>query len=200
MYIAFASEKGGVGKTVVALHVAYALAQKKKTALIDADSIKASTNWNARSGGELGVPIFNEKQAVRIGGQYEHLIFDCPGRASDEELKDLALACDWLICPVPLDALNLDAALSLGETFGRLGIKNYRFLLNRATTKAATEARDLLTQASYPVLATAIRDSAAFRHAAALGVTVDRVPAHLSATAGDAWGDIQNLTKELMKL
>lgn len=200
MYIAFSSEKGGVGKTVIALHVAYCLAQRSKAALIDADSIKASTNWNERSGGQLGIPIFNEKQAVRVGAQYEHLVFDCPGRASDDELKDLALACDWLICPVPLDALNLDAALSLGETFKRLGITNYRFVLNRATTRAAQDARELLLSAGLPVLKATIRDSAAFRHAAALGATVDRVPSHLSETGGAAWGDIVELVKELKKL
>lgn len=204
MYIAFAGTKGGSGKSVLSLHVAYWLSRKSKTALIDADIIKSATHWSERGGGALGVPIFSEKQAPRIAAQFEHLVFDCPGRASREELKDLAQACDWLICPAFVDAMNIDAALSLGAMLAELKIENYRIVLNRAPQtnppRAAIEARELLEQAGIPMLKTIVRDSAAFKHAGFAGLTVDRLPAHVAASSGAAWDDITNLAKEISRL
>lgn len=207
MYLAFSGTKGGSGKTVLSLHVAYYLSRKSKTALIDSDSLKGATHWSERSQGALGLPIYTEKQAPRISAQFEHLVFDCPGRASREELKDLAQACDWLICPAPVDGLNIDAALSLGEMLAELKITNYRIALNRApqtatgsTPRAAIEARELLESAGYPVLKTVVRDSAAFKHAGFYGLSVDRLPAHVAASSASAWEDIGNLAKEIIKL
>lgn len=204
MYIAFAGQKGGSGKTVLSIHVAYYLSRKTKTALIDSDSIKGATHWSERGEGTLDVPIYTEKQAPRISAQFEHLVFDCPGRASREELKDLAQACDWLICPAPVDGINIDAAISLGELFKELKITNYRIVLNRApqtiTPRAANEAKEVLTAAGIPVLKTVVKDSAAFKHAGFYGLTVDRLPAHVASSSGAAWEDITNLAKEISKL
>ena len=204
MYIAFAGIKGGAGKTVLALHVAYYLSHKAKTALIDSDSLKGATHWAERSDGVLDLPIYTEKQAPRISSQFEHLIFDCPGRASREELKDLAQACDWLICPAPVDALNIDAAISLGAVMQELKISNYHIVLNRApqtpTPRAANEARDVLSAANIPVLKTVVHDAAAFKHAGLAGLTVDKLPAHIAVSSASAWEDITNLAKEIIKL
>ena len=204
MFIAFAGQKGGAGKSILSLHVAAYLARNAKTALIDADALRTVTHWSARGGDALGVPIFGDKQAVRIAAQFEHIVFDCAGRADRDELRDLSQACDRLLCPVPVDALNLDAALSLGEVFAALEITNYHCLLNRAphtiAPRAVNEARELLADAGLPVLTTVIHESAAFRHAAALGTTVERVPASLCATGAQAWREIESLTKELLNL
>ena len=53
MIVTVASNKGGVGKTTTAIHLAAFLQQHAPTLLVDNDPNKSSTGWAARNEGGL---------------------------------------------------------------------------------------------------------------------------------------------------
>jgi chromosome partitioning protein len=83
-----ASFKGGVGKTVTAVHLAAYLRGLAPTVLVDGDPNRSATGWAKR--GELPFPVVDERQAVRFARDYEHVVVDTEARPDREDLEALA--------------------------------------------------------------------------------------------------------------
>lgn len=136
--IAFANEKGGVGKSTLAFQCAVALAHRgKKVVAIDCDSRQQSLHrlFEARDGAmrALKVALPRPRHTLlafptgsmllqeldRVGMQSDFVIIDLPGHDSPIVRRAIAVA-DTVVTPVNSSALDLDSLGAINPVTRRL--------------------------------------------------------------------------------
>jgi chromosome partitioning protein len=190
MILALLNQKGGVGKTTLALHVAGAwAAQGGRVLVIDADPQGSALDWSQqrdREGlprlfGVLGLPReVLHRELPDIAKDVDHLVIDGPPRVTGIARSAL-LAADVVLIPAtpsPLDGWASAEMLRLldeARVF-RPGLVA-RMLLNRcaARTVIARETAHALEDHDPPMLASRIGQRVAFADAARGGRLVSEV-------------------------
>ena len=153
--MAFASQKGGSGKTTLAGHVAVQAERvgAGPTAIIDTDPQGSLSDWwNSR---EAETPVFAQTFISRLGDDIERmraigielLIFDTPP-AITATIEQVVRLCDLVVIPTrpsPHDLRAVGATVDLCEKLD----KPLVFVLNGATQRAriTAEAAIALSQA-----------------------------------------------------
>lgn len=196
MIVIIASFKGGVGKTTTAFHLAAYFQQKAPTLLVDGDLNRSALEWAGR--GDISFKVVDEKQAVKFGRQYEHVVIDTPARPALEELKTLAEGCDLLILPTSPDALAMGAMLQMVEVLRGIHT-DYRILLTiipPRPNQAGAEARASLEGAGLPLFQGGIRRLNVFQKASLEGVPVYAVKG--DQYAGIAWRCYEEVGREIL--
>ena len=210
MIVAFLNQKGGVGKTTLALHLAGEWAREgKKVTLIDADPQGSALDWSeqrAREGhprrfGVIGLARDTlHREAPEIARDADHVVIDGPPRVAGL-MRSALLAADLVL--IPAQPSPLDGWAS-GETLKLLDEARIfrpqlvaRFVLNRcaARTIIARETAETLAEHDPPVLATRIGQRVVFADAARSG--------QLAAELGDtspAAREITTLAREVAGL
>ena len=201
MIVTVASFKGGVGKTVTAVHLAAYLPSRTRgsTMLVDGDPNRSATGWAKR--GELPFRVIDERQAVRYARDHEHVVIDTEARPEREDLEALAGGGDLLIIPTTPDALALDALLLLVNALEEIGAgeASYRVLLTLVPPRPSRDgetARETLGGAGLPIFAGEIRRRVAFQKAALEGVPVYDVK---DPRAQEAWQDYVDVGEEVVR-
>src|SRR4051812_44478256 len=178
MIVTVASNKGGVGKTTTAIHIAAYLQQQAPTLLVDNDPNKSSTGWAARS--ETGLPfrVVDVNQSLKVGRDYEHVVFDTKARPDKEELKTLAEGTDLLVIPTTPDAMSIEALMGTVEMLKSLGVIQYKILITIIPPypqRDGEDARAMLAGGGYPLFGSGIREAKAFKLAALRGLVVNQL-------------------------
>ncbi len=131
MFISFISQKGGTGKTTLALHVAALMSNYgAKTLLIDADPQASAMAWyacrvqhNHPSPRNLTVMAISNgtitDQLPVLAKTYDCIIIDGPPRG-DRIARDVILASDIVIVPTRLSGFDVWAADSITRTIEEL--------------------------------------------------------------------------------
>ena len=88
--LSVANQKGGVGKTTTAIHLAAYLQTRAPTLVVDNDPNRSAIGWASRSDGGLPFRVVDINQSLKVGRDFEHVVFDTKARPDREELKTLA--------------------------------------------------------------------------------------------------------------
>ncbi|MDE0248093.1 MAG: ParA family protein [Gammaproteobacteria bacterium] len=210
--VVLANQKGGPGKTTLAMCVAGELARRGHRVLVaDADPQGTAARWAASAPASKPFParvVATSGAADRLRDElrsqlpdYDFIVVDCPPSAESPVSRSALLVADLAIVPVVPSPPDLWAGLAIRQVIAgvvqvRPGLKA-RIVVNqrKARTRLASKTRELLPEYGIPVLNTQVGDREAFRHAAAGGLTVADVPRAQLAQA-----EVFGLTHEILNL
>jgi chromosome partitioning protein len=197
-YIAVLSEKGGVGKTTLALHLAWIIAKMAgkeyrltdDVLLVDADPQGSVLAWQDERKGETPFKILEHAQPdLHMYLQARHIsdnvddyfgicVIDCPPRATDIA-RSAILTADFVIIPTQPSSLDVWAGqqtISLIEESGqfRKVPPPYCIALNRVivNTEISRKVDTALRNAGIPVLDTWIKQRVAYAECVSAGKTI----------------------------
>ena len=210
--ISFVNQKGGPGKTTLAMHLAGALARRGDRVLIaDADPQGTASHW-AKSAPErspfpaaiagLGAADATlHRELQKYLDAFRWIVVDCPPSADSPAAQSALLVSDLALIPVVPSPPDLWSSVAICAVLDRVMVLNEdliaRIVVNQRKphTRLAAHTATLLPRYGIPVLATQVGDREAFRHAAAAGTIVHDLPRARQAAA-----EIEALTDEVLAI
>ena len=207
MIISFLNQKGGVGKTTLAIHIADSLSRKdKKVLLVDADPQASALDWaeNSENGNRfsvVGLPKKTLRSELRtIETDYDYVIVDGPPRVHELAMAAIA-ASDLIVIPVqpsPFDVWSLKDIVDLVNEVKTINehLKTV-LVINRkiVNTAIGRDVVNALADYNFPILTTAICQRVAYAESIALGQTVLNTNSDMKASE-----EIQALTNEILEV
>jgi chromosome partitioning protein len=208
MIVAVAGLKGGIGKTLVAVHLAgEAVARKRTTLLADADVQRSALTWADIAAEQkhtaptvVGVSTSLHKQLPTLRKGYEIVIIDCPPRG-DTLTRAAMVVADLVLLPTgpaPTDFWALTASVDLVKEAQALRPElKARILLNRlqARQHLSATARESLDAFGVPVLKASLGLRTAYAESMALGMSVAT-----HSPKSEAAGEVRRLFDEIMEV
>lgn len=205
--IALANQKGGTGKTTLAVNLAAGLQRRGTTVLLDADPQGSAGHW-ARVGGASG----DMPQVYRLGTAppeaairdaacaHRYVLIDCPPHLQSGALQAVMRAVDVVLVPVQPSPLDLWASVDMAEAVHAAQQRNTQLraylVVNQLDRRNALSGamQQALAEFGVPALASGLTRRAAFRSAALEGGSVYA----LGRRGAAAVEDVEAIIKEVM--
>ncbi|QIN80964.1 ParA family protein (plasmid) [Rubrobacter marinus] len=209
MRINVLGDKGGVGKSVTAVHLAAVLGLRfgeATTALVDADPNGSVLRWRERGrrdegeGEEAGWPF--EVMGPEDGGgwtRYENVVFDSQGRPSEADLRAAVEGSDLIVVPTTPEGLAINTLMPFVEAIEEMGGRDrYRVLITMAPwwNRSASHLGGLLEREGIPAFRNHVRRRQAFDTAAVTGRLVYELS---DRRARDGWRDYEAVGEEAIE-
>jgi chromosome partitioning protein len=189
--IVLLSQKGGAGKTTLAVHLAVASGDGL---IIDTDKQKSAAGWWREREGQLPELVTSDSKSVPRAleaTKRQWVFIDTPPR-HEEALRTVCAVSDFILIPARPGILDLRA---IADTVGLVNGKAAVIVLNSAPmgrgfaeASVVTEARKALAVYGLPVCPVAISQRVAYSHALNGGLAVTEFEPE-----GKAAGEIRRL-------
>lgn len=208
--IAVVNQKGGAGKTTLAMLLAGALGDLRKRVLVaDADPQNTALHW---SGMGEGFPAEVEdvsgeegklhKALRRRQEEFDYIVIDSPPAATAPVTASALKAAHLALVPVIPSPLDLWASVRIREAIALARNKNpelvARLVVNQMqpNTVLAREVLGMLPEFGIPMLAASLKSRTAYRQCAALGASIRA----LGSRAALAALEVDALRREVERL
>lgn len=205
MIIGVLNQKGGVGKTTLALNLAALYAMGGNRVLfVDADPQGSAMAWSSVREAPPLFPVINmakpslHKDLPQVAADYDITIIDGAPRVTDLGRAAIA-ASDMIVIPVqpsPFDVWATDEIVKLIQEAQQFK-ENLKavFAVNRkiVNTAIGRDVADAFAEAPFPVLPTALHQRVLYAESAAQGLTVVEV-----APNGEAAREIAHLAQAIV--
>ena len=185
MIIAVLNQKGGVGKTTIAIHLAMAFAQQKgsRVLLVDADPQGSALDWSAARTADPVFPVIGlpkktlHRELPTVAADYSHVLIDGPPRVN-EVARSAILASDVVLIPVQPSPYDVWAAKEIVDLLS--DVTSYKekiksaFVINRkiVNTAIGRDVTEALSEYKLPVFTAQVCQRVSFAESAASGQTV----------------------------
>jgi chromosome partitioning protein len=201
-------DKGGVGKSVTAVHLGAVLGLRfgaATTAVVDVDPNGSIVRWRERARGRearegAGWPF--EVMGLENGDcwmRYENVVFDSQGRPSEEDLRVAVEESDLIVVPTTTEGLAVNTLVPFVEAVeGAGGRERYRVLITMVPwwNRSAAMLREQLEREGIPTFRGQVRRRQAFDTAALQGRLVYQLP---DRRAREGWRDYEAVGEEAVE-
>jgi chromosome partitioning protein len=184
MIISVQNQKGGVGKTTLAIHISHALsANAAKVLLVDADPQGSARDWAAARNEEPPFTVIGldrptiHRDLPNMAKNYDHVVIDGPPRVSELARSAIA-AADLVLVPVQPSPYDVWAAQEVIDLIKEASVFKEKlksaFVINRkiANTAIGRDVIKALAEFDIPVLRSQVSQRVPFAESAATGQTV----------------------------
>jgi chromosome partitioning protein len=201
--VAIIAQKGGTGKTTLALSLAVeAERQGQAAAIIDLDPQATATNWGDRRAAETPVIVSAQPGRLRqvLAAAREQgadlVLIDTPAR-SEQAALEAAKAAALVLIPCRAAIYDLETVATTAELVGYAGGRPIAVILNGVPPRGTKreQAEEVIRGMTLPVCPASFGYRAAFNDAGAAGLTAAEYE-----TGGKAAQEVELVYKFVSKL
>jgi chromosome partitioning protein len=206
--IAVINQKGGTGKTTLALNLAAGLARRGSTHLVDADPQRSISQWAGMASDGASLPPVAQPGSdlfatiAQLARSHRYVVVDCPPAVQGDLVAAVMRSVYVVLIPVLPSPIDLWASVGMAAAVGEARRHNpglcARLVLNQLESRNALsrDMREAVAEFDVPVLAAGMQRRAAYRSAAVEGTSVYG----LGMRAQTAVTDIEAIIEEVLCL
>ena len=182
--IAIVNQKGGTGKTTLALNLSAGLVKRGTVHLVDADPQRSVTQWVGMGGGSSGLPgvaqLIGNPTAIlgKLLRSHRYIVVDCAPTVQGETIATILRMAHIVLIPTLPSPLDLWASVDMAVAVNaakkhNTGMSAY-LVLNQLESRnsLSRDMREAVAEFDVPVLAAGMQRRAAYRSAALEGQSV----------------------------
>tara|TARA_R110002073_G_scaffold5462_1_gene33643 strand:+ start:588 stop:1226 length:639 start_codon:yes stop_codon:yes gene_type:complete len=183
--IAVANQKGGVGKTTLAMNMAAGLTRRGSCIVVDADPQRSASMWVGLSDSVREFPAKVvaakdeiKKQIIQLQAEFDYIVIDCPPEIKSDSTISAMEISQVLLIPLLPSPMDLWASTRIEELIKRVQQVNPTIsafvVLNQIEPRSAmSRGMDgALQEINIPVLRHRLGRRASYRTAALEGCSV----------------------------